>query len=207
MLKNIKYFAEQSWLLIVASFVFGLLLAVTNYAWGPIIIQNEIEKFNRLARDLLTEAASFETVAEGVEVDIGRGKKIKTDIKKGASAEGECVGWAFICEGSGFADKIKLVLTVDAAFEKLAGFGVLASNETPGFGDKIKNDYYRNQFVGAPAAQLVLSKTGDDKKIDNEIVAITGATVSSEAVVKILNNYIKQIKTHLQTKGLLNNGE
>jgi len=112
-----------------------------------------------------------------------------------------------VCEGSGFADKIKLVLTVDAAFENLAGFGVLASNETPGFGDKIKNDYLRNQFIDAPAVQLVLSKTGDDKKIDNEIVAITGATVSSEAVVKILNNYIGQIKTYMQVEGLLNNGE
>jgi len=207
MLKNIKYFVEQSWLLIVASFVFGLLLAVTNAAWRPMIIQNEINKFNDLAGALLTEAASFETTAEGVEVDIGKSRKTKTDIKKGVSADGECVGWAFVCEGSGFADKIKLVLTVDAAFEKLAGFGVLASNETPGFGDKIKNDYFRSQFQGAPAAQLELTKIGDDKKIDNQIVAITGATVSSEAVVEILNNYIRQIRAHLQTEGLLNNGE
>ena len=207
MLKNIKYFLEQSWLLIVASFFFGLLLAVTNAAWRPMIIQNEIDKFNRLAGALLTEAANFETAAEAVEVDIGKGKKIKTDIKKGISDAGECVGWAFVCEGSGFADKIKLVLTVDATFENLAGFGVLASNETPGFGDKIKNDFFRSQFQGAPAAQLELTKIGDDKKIDSEIVAITGATVSSESVVKILNNYVKQIKTQLQTEGLLNNGE
>jgi electron transport complex protein RnfG len=207
MLKNIKYFLEQSWLLIVASFFFGLLLAVTNAAWRPMIIQNEIDKFNDLARELLTEAANFETAAEAVEVDTGKGKKVKTDVKKGVSADGKCVGWAFICEGSGFADKIKLVLTVDTGFEKLAGFGVLASNETPGFGDKIKNDFLRSQFRGAPTAQLELTKTGDDKKIDSEIVAITGATVSSEAVVEILNNYIRQVKTHMQAEGLLNNGE
>jgi len=207
MLKKIKYFAEQSWLLVVSSFFFGLLLAVTNAAWRPMIDQNEINKFNRLAGDLLRDADDFKIAVEGVEVDTGKGRKIKTDIKKGVSADGECVGWAFVCEGSGFADKIKLVLTVDAAFEKLAGFGVLASNETPGFGDKIKNDYFRSQFIGAPSAQLVLSKTGNDKKIDGEIVAISGATVSSEAVVEILNNYIRQIRTHLQTEGLLNNGE
>jgi len=207
MLKNIKHFAGQSWLLIVASFVFGLLLAVTNAAWRPRIIQNEINKFNNLARALLTEATDFEIAAEAVEVDIGKGKKIRTDIKKGISDANECVGWAFVCEGSGFADKIKLVLTVDAGFEKLSGFGVLASNETPGFGDKIKNNYFRSQFVGAPATQLLLSKTGDDKKIDSEIVAITGATVSSEAVVKILNNYIRQIKISMQAEGLVNNDE
>jgi electron transport complex protein RnfG len=206
-LRNIKYFAEQSWLLIVASFIFGLLLAVTNAAWQPRIIQNEIDKFNRLAGGMLTDAAGFETVAEDVEVKSAKGKKIKTDIKKGVSADGKCVGWAFICEGSGFADKIKLVLTVDAAFEKLAGFGVLASNETPGFGDKIKDDYFRNQFAGAPAVELILSKTGNEKIIDSEIVAISGATVSSEAVVEIVNNYLKQIKAQLQAKGLLSNDE
>lgn len=207
MLRNIKYFIEQSWLLIVASFIFGLLLAVTNAAWQPRIIQNEIDKFNSLARGMLTDAADFETAAQNIEVESAKGKKIKTDIKKGVSADGKCVGWAFICEGSGFADKIKLVLTVDAAFEKLAGFGVLASNETPGFGDKIKDDYFRNQFAGAPAIDLILSKTGNEKIIDSEIVAISGATVSSEAVVEIVNNYLKQIKAQLQAKGLLSNGE
>jgi electron transport complex protein RnfG len=151
----------------------------------------------------LTGAKDFETVVEDMEITARKGKIAKTDIKKAVDSEGDCIGWAFICEGSGFADKIKLVLTADASFEKLKGFGVLASNETPGFGDKIKNDYFRNQFIEAPAIQLILSKTGDAQKIDAEIIAISGATVSSEAVVTILNNYIQQVKTQLQEKGLI----
>jgi Na+-translocating ferredoxin:NAD+ oxidoreductase RnfG subunit len=77
------------------------------------------------------------------------------------------------------------------------------SNETPGFGDKIKKDYLGDQFKGAPAGELVLVKTGDDKKIDSEIVAISGATVSSEAVVKTFNVYIDKIKEQLRAKGLI----
>ncbi len=206
MLKNIKYFAEQSWLLIVASFFFGLLLAVTNAAWHDKIMQNEIDKFNNLAKEMFTDQVRFGAVEEKFEVDVGRGKMKEVEVKK-VCVEDKCLGWAFVCEGSGFADKIRLVVAVDANFEKLKGYGVLSSNETPGFGDKIKNDFFRSQFQGAPAVQLILSKIGDDKKIDNEIVAITGATVSSEAVVEILNNYIRQIRAHLQTEGLLNNGE
>ena len=206
MLKNIKYFIEQSWLLIVASFIFGLLLAVTNAAWHDRIMQNEIDKFNNLAKGMFTNQVRFGAVEEKFEVDVGRGKMKEVEVKK-VCVEDKCVGWAFVCEGSGFADKIKLVLTVDAAFEKLAGFGVLASNETPGFGDKIKDDYFRNQFAGVPAVELILSKAGNEKIIDSEIVAISGATVSSEAVVEIVNNYLKQIKAQLQAKGLLSNGE
>jgi Na+-translocating ferredoxin:NAD+ oxidoreductase RnfG subunit len=38
-------------------------------------------------------------------------------------------------------------------------------------------------------------------------VAITGATVSSQAVVDILNNYIEQVKKQLLAKGLISNGK
>jgi electron transport complex protein RnfG len=83
------------------------------------------------------------------------------------------------------------------------GYGVLAFNETPNLGDLIKGDYFRKQFEGAPAETLTLAKSGDREKIDSEIVAITGATVSSEAVVRIINNYTEQVKKQLQEKGLI----
>jgi len=202
---RVKTFFQQSWLLIVASFCFGLLIAAANAAWLDRIQQNEEDKFETIAREMLTEAVSFETAIEKAEVQSAKGKKINIDIKKAINADGKCVGWAFSCEGSGFADKIKIVLTVDAGFEKTMGFGVLSSNETPGFGDQIKLPYYRNQFFGVPAEQLKLAKTGNPKVIDSEIVAISGATVSSEAVVKIVNHYAEQVKKQLQSRGLVKN--
>jgi len=204
---KVKYFFEQSWLLIVSAFLFGLLIAVANATWEGRIRQNEEDKFNNLGRELLPDAAKFETAVERLEIDSGKGKTKATEVKKGVSADGKCVGWAFKCEGSGFADKIKLVLAVDAGFEKLMGYGVLASNETPGFGDQIKLSYYRDQFVGVPAAELVLEKTGEPKTIDSTIVAISGATVSSEAVVTILNEFVTQVKNQVQAKGLIGNGK
>ena len=206
-MNSIRHFFKQSWLLMAASTIFGLLLAVTNAAWRPKIIQNEIDKFNQLAGGMLPGPEEFEVAIEAAQIKLAKGKTIITEVKKAVGADGDCTGWAFICQGAGFADKIKLVLAVDANFEKLAGFGVLASNETPGFGDKIKNDYFRSQFIGAPAAMLELAKAGDDKIIDVEIIAITGATVSSDAVVAILNNYIGQVKNHIIEKGLIENGD
>ena len=84
---------------------------------------------------------------------------------------------------------------------------MLSSNETPGFGSRIEEDYFGNQFKKAPAEKFELVKTGDDKKIDSEIVAISGATVSSEAVVKIFNAYIEQIKEQLRAKEVTDNGK
>ena len=200
---KIKHFLEQSWLLIVSSFFFGLLIAVASARWSPLIERNEREKRNSLMQELITDANSFEVAVEAAEIPVKKGKPAKTDIYKAVDERGSTVGFAFIAVGSGFADKIKLVIAIDSRCEKLFGFKVLASNETPGFGDKIKEDYLGNQFKGAPAGELVLVKTGDDKKIDAEIVAISGATVSSEAVVKTFNVYIDKIKEQLRAKGLI----
>jgi electron transport complex protein RnfG len=202
---KIKYFFQQSWLLIVASFLFGLLIATANAAWRERILKNEEEKFNNLARQMLPDANNFETAVENVEVDTGKGKKKLTSVKKALAADGTCIGWAFKCEGSGFADKIKLVLAVDKGFERLKGFGVLASNETPGFGDQIKLPYYRDQFVDIPAEEVTLSKIGDSSKKNSEIIAISGATISSQAVVDIVNNFLPQVKEQIMTKGLIGN--
>ena len=207
MIKWLKHFVKQSWLLMASCFIFGILIAATNAAWQPRIEQNKIDKLNSLMSVLISEAENFELTMKDAPVDLGKGRIIKSDIYKAVSGDGKCLGFCFGAEGAGFADKIELVIAVDSKFETIAGYKVLSSNETPGFGDQITHDYYREQFKGAPAAKLNLSKTGQPDKIDDEIIAISGATVSSEAVVKIFNNYIDQIKTALTKEGLIGNAE
>jgi electron transport complex protein RnfG len=203
-MSKIKLFVRESWLLVVSSFFFGLLLAVTDAAWSPKIGQNKQAEINQLMTYLLPEAKSFEQAAEA-EIDLGKGKKTKSRIYKALSADGECVGWEFNAEGAGFADKIEMIIAVDKNFEKIAGIDFASLNETPGFGDRAKQPYFRNQFAQAPAGELKLIKTGDPGKIDSEIVAITGATVTSTAVVNSANNYVKLVKEYMLNKGLIQN--
>ena len=206
---KLKHFIEQSWLLIAASFVFGLLLAATNYALEPRIIQNKIDKLNRKARVLLPAAKHFVPLepAEGDAIKImsARGKEVEIVGYKGVSADENGVGWAFNVSGSGFADKIELVVVVDYAFEKMMGYGVLFSNETPGFWDKINDAGFADQFKDVPVGQFTLVTT--KSKEESEIEAISGATISSEAVVRILNDSLEQIKKQMQKKGLIVDGK
>ena len=209
---KLKHFIEQSWLLIVASFVFGLLLAATNYALAPTIAQNKIDKLNRKAGVLLPAAKEFVPLelkdGGAIEIISARGKSVAVAAYKGVSADGNGAGWAFNVSGSGFADKIELVVVVDNNFEKMMGYGVLMSNETPGFGDKINDpEIFGNQFKGVPVGRFEVVTTGDRSKIDSEIVAISGATISSEAVVRIFNDSLGQIKEQMQKKGLIGNGK
>jgi electron transport complex protein RnfG len=203
-MSKIKLLIQESWLLLVSSFFFGLLLAVTNAAWSPRIAQNKLTGINKMMAFLLPQAAKFEPAAE-TDIDLGAGRKTKSRIYKASSADGECIGWEFNAEGAGFADKIEMIIAVDKNFEKIVGIDFASINETPGFGDQAKQPYYRNQFIQAPAGELKLVKTGNAEKIDSEIVAITGATVTSNAVVNAVNKYVKPVKEYMLTKGLIEN--
>ena len=210
---KIKYFFQQSWLLIVSSFAFGLLIAVTNASLDSQIKQNEKDKLNDLMRSLIVDANDFQIAIEQAEIPGDKGRLETTDVYKALDDNSAVIGFAFVGVGSGFADKIKLVIAVDGECEKFFGFKVLSSNETPGFGSKIADDdpeSFADQFKGAPAQEVELIKTGKlevIRKIDSQIVAISGATVSSEAVVKIFNTYIVKIKEQLQQQELIGDGK
>lgn len=201
---KLKHFFQQSWLLIAASFFFGLLIAVTSAALSPKIEQNKINKRNRLVGTLLLEAnlqaKNFVPLDSEIEIESLQGRKESFEVFRAMSETEECVGLSFNAIGPGFADKIELVVVVDKNFEKLIGFDVLSSAETPGFGNQIKFDYFRDQFKGAPAGELRLATSGDNGKIDSEIIAISGATISSEAVVDIINNAVTQIRKQMPDK-------
>lgn len=206
-MSKMKHFIEQSWLLVVSAFAFGLLIAVTNAALSERIIQNEQDKLYNLMRGLIIDANDFQITIEEAQIPGSKGKVNQTDIYTALDSEGKQLGFAFVAVGAGFADKIKLVIAIDGGGEKFFGFKVLSSNETPGFGSRIKEDGFGEQFREVPTGALEVVKTGDAGKIDSEIVAISGATVSSEAVVNIFNTYIEQVRRQLQEKGLIGNGK
>jgi electron transport complex protein RnfG len=210
-MNKIKNFIEQSWLLIVASFAFGLLIAVADASLEARIKQNEKDKLDSLMKSLIPDAKDFKLVISQVQIQ----GEPPTDIYEATGNNGVVSGFAFVGEGSGFADTIKLVIGLNKTGEKFLGFKVLYSNETPGFGSKIAIDNpnsnldFEDQFKDAPAEKVELIKSGKPsviRKIDDQIVAISGATVSSDAVVNIFNTYTEQIKKQLEQKGLINDG-
>ncbi|MCU0915730.1 MAG: FMN-binding protein [Planctomycetes bacterium] len=204
-MSRLKYFLQQSWLLLASSFCFGLLIAMTNAALSDRIEQNKAAKLNDITKRLLPGAEVFQPVAAEIQIKLPDGTQEQARILEVLAGDKQRLGWSFNVHGSGFAGPIELVLTTDQGFQKIMGFDVLASSETPGFGDQIKSDYYRRQYVNAPTEPLTLAKTGDPAMADSQIVAITGATVSSQAVVDIVNTFLPQIKSQMQEKGLIGN--
>jgi len=197
-MRSIKHFIEQSWLLITAAFSCGLLLALTNAALGPRIQRIEIGEMYDMMKRLMPQANEFEKVIPQAEIAGNI-----TDVYAAIDKEKQVLGFSFVGTGYGFADQIKLVIAVNTDCSKLLGFDILYSNETPGFGSRMTEDWFRQQFVDAPAGTLELIKSGQPDKEKDQILALSGATVTSTAVVNIFNNHIGMLRELLKEKGFI----
>jgi len=97
-------------------------------------------------------------------------------------AGGEPIGHAFMAQGRGYGGTIDILIGLKPDNKSLQGIKIITQQETPGLGAKIINTSFLDQFNGVGVNEVELSRDGG--KID----AITGATISSTAVV----NGVKQ---------------
>lgn len=109
------------------------------------------------------------------------------------------VGVAMQAAEAGFQDIISLIFGYDPGTGDLMGMKVLESKETPGLGDKIEKD---STFVGAfrgVGTPLVGVKADRASGVHEEVVMITGATISSRAIVAIINHRLEALQDPVKT--------
>ncbi|TFV95668.1 FMN-binding protein [Algoriphagus kandeliae] len=118
-------------------------------------------------------------------------------VYAGYDSEGNFKGIAIVASGQGYADQIKIIYGYDPDNQKVVGFYVLESKETPGLGDKIEKDpTFLENFTALDVAlnddqstlqnRVVTVKKGT-KTNAWEVDGISGATISSRAIGEIIN--------------------
>ena len=165
-----------------------LILTLTFTAYEitrPIIAANQ----ERALRE-----AVFEVVpgAEQLQELFWTGEHLATDgdgesVYGAYAADGAFLGYAIAAEGAGYQDTIRLLYGYDPSRRRVVGMRILESRETPGLGDRI---YKEQSFVDAfrdlaIEPEIVLVKEG--ASAPNEVDGLTGATISSAAVVRTIN--------------------
>jgi Na+-translocating ferredoxin:NAD+ oxidoreductase subunit G len=173
----------------VAGLIAGLALVTTYEGTLPIIEANNAAALREAVKKVVPGSTRMQKLVKGPSGLVATSEK---DPAPGVFAaydeQGAFQGYALVGEGPGFQDAIRLIYGYDPAKKALTGMDVLESRETPGLGDKIYKDPV---FVGAfnglvPDPEVVAVKKGTSAH-PNEVDAITGATISAKAVVKIIN--------------------
>ena len=122
----------------------------------------------------------------------------------GRTDQGVLTGVAIPREQPGFQDVIKGLFGYHPGREMVTGMVVLESRETPGLGDKIiKDQRFRDQFLDLGVANGLQTVKKGQAVADGDVEAITGATISSKAVVKMIDAGIAENKA--DDRGILEN--
>lgn len=106
----------------------------------------------------------------------------------GYDNEGRLLGYAIPSAGPGFQDTISLIYGYLPDKSRVVGMEILQSRETPGLGDKIYKDAaFVANFDDLSIDPTIVTVKRGTKSAANEVDAITGATISSKAVARIIN--------------------
>ncbi len=104
---------------------------------------------------------------------------------------------AFPFAGPGLWGPVKGFLSMKNDLKTIQSISFYEHEETPGLGGEITADWFRNQFKGksiiGPDGKPGIKIVQNGASKSNEVDAISGATLTSQKVERMLNSVIKQI--------------
>ncbi len=164
--------------------------AILGFAYNatlePIAIQTEKTKANAMT-EVLPEADSFEDLALADE------EQQITEVYAAKKGD-ETIGYAvFGYTMEGYSGEVDILTGIDTE-GVVTGISIIAASETPGLGDNAKNPEFRDQFAGKTGTLEVVKNSATK---DNDIVAMTSATITTKAVTGAVNNALTYFQSNL----------
>ena len=141
-----------------------LLLAWLNQLTTPIITANEEQTANETYAAMLPEADGFTQLPCDIE-----GVTAVMEANNGA-------GYVITAQSRGYGGQVPAAVAFSTDGTVLS-VTMLDNSETPGLGQKVKDEAFSGQFSGMPATEFTI----------DDIDAIAGATISSKAAVSAIN--------------------
>lgn len=177
--------------------VAGLLLGVVYQVTKEPIHQAEVAAETAAFKAVCPEAASFEEAADilanAPSIEGTLGDVVVDKAFTAIDASGNVCGYAVnVTSKEGFGGEITLSVGFDTEC-KVTGIEFLAITETAGLGMNATEESFRSQYVGKEVDEFSVTKTGASS--DNEIEAISGATITSKAVTSAVNTALACVKS------------
>ena len=187
----------------------GLLVVLSYRVTLPIIEENKRLAIERALFKVIPGAVSrrdFVVTAQGIQ-------KAQPDLEgitlyAGYDQEGRLKGVALEAAAAGYQDVIRILYGYDPYCQCIRGIEVLKMTETPGIGDKIAKDpVFLENFVALDARVDVSGKGLENaivpvkrgtKTQPWQIDSISGATISSNAIARMLNDSAQQMAPIIQ---------
>lgn len=179
----------------VAGFISGLVLVCAYVFTLPVIERNKEEALQEAIYRVLPGCDKYDAmilVNGELSKQENQSDRSVQRIFLGYNEKGSIIGFAIPASEPGFADLLRILYGFDGVGKIIIGYEVLDSKETPGLGDKIfKDKHFVSNFTALAVDPKIESvKTGSKTK-PNQVETITGATISSKAIIRALQGSLK----------------
>lgn len=192
--ENFKNLLYPTIILLLICLFSSLFLALTNKVSSPLIEKIKLENENKAKLSVVPEADKF-SEAKNIEYQSNVYKYYEAyDNNK------NLIAYVFTTVGKGYGGDVVVMTGVDKE-GKIKGINLLQLSETAGLGMKATNPNFLNQFVGLNALNGFTLVKNTPK--EDEVQALTGATITSNAITEACNIAFDLFKN---LRGVSNNG-
>lgn len=195
-----KEMMKNTGILLAITIVAGLLLGLVYQITKEPIANQEAKAKQEACQDVFEDATSFEEV-EFAAVDetswseAGYGQESIDDVMAAKDAAGELLGYVLtITTKEGYGGDIQFTIGVRMD-GTLNGMSLLAISETAGLGMRAE-EVLKPQFANKQVEKFEYTKSGATS--DNQIDAISGATITTNAVTNGVNAGLYYFQTELK---------
>lgn len=172
-------------ILFAITIIAGILLAFTYDKTRKTIEKVEQEHIIHAYEKVLSTATTFEDYKEDLSYSLDDYVASLEAVVVGKDKNGTVCGYVITTSALGYGGKVKVVVGIDMN-EVVMGIAFPETlPETPGLGQKATDESFYGQFAGKKTDKFKVVK--GDASDDSEIVAISGATKTSGAVVESVN--------------------
>ncbi|RKD27985.1 electron transport complex protein RnfG [Caminicella sporogenes DSM 14501] len=186
-----KEIVKLGLILLLICAVSALALSFTyDLSKDQILAQREAAN-NKARKNVLPDAENFKPVSEEKFKEVVSQNDKVVEIYAGYKGE-EIIGYAIKTLPSGYGGAVE-VMTGIGMDGKIKGVRIGNHQETPGLGANATLPSFYTQYEGKSIEkELKVTKSGQPK--DNEIQAISGATITSRAVTSGVNYAVEAFK-------------
>ncbi|MGN1201746.1 MAG: RnfABCDGE type electron transport complex subunit G [Eubacterium sp.] len=191
--------------LFAVTFVAVLALAVVNQVTKGPIAQAEINARAEIYKVVYPDAENFSEIENGEALIENSAEALSgagydgcyiNDALAVTDAGGNTTGYVIAATSpSGYGGDLQIAVGITAD-GVITGFNVVSNSETAGLGSKCTEPEFTAQFANKPAQILEYTKSGASE--DNEIDAISGATITTNAVTEATNAAINFYNSYLK---------
>lgn len=186
--------------MLVLTILYTFVLAYINESTSEII--NEQEEL-RIKRSVLYVLGQPSTGTDEVVTELFNEKvevKVDGDQTTYIYTENDVLsGYAFEFQGNALWGSLTGYIGVSPDITTVLGIDFVAHSETPGLGGRIDEPWFKEQFRGIPIADTtVVYKPNENAVLD----AITGATLTSDAVRNTVNKFITNLLIYAEEGNL-----